>query len=774
MNASVPKINKILSTVKIHNEELIDNYSWIKQKDWKEVILNPNKLNTQVKKYLDEENLFKENQLKDINDIEKKLFEELKSKIKNEDNSVPKKDGNYFYGYKYNKNSEYPIYYRKNTINNSEEIILDCEKKSKTHAYFNVASISHSHDHKHVAYNIDTNGSEYFSIFIEDIQKQELLSPEIKNTTGDIVWSLDNNYIFYVRLDQNHRPTKVLKHKIGSASEKDLLIYEEKDPSFFCSINLSKTKNYLFIRTADHETSEYLFINLKLNEIQPILFKKRVKKIEYDLEHHEKFFLISTNVDNAKNFKIMISYEEKDPSFFCSINLSKTKNYLFIRTADHETSEYLFINLKLNEIKPTLFKKRVKKIEYDLEHHEKFFLISTNIDNAKNFKIMISHEESYQKWEEFIPYEKVNLILDFILLKDWLVRLERTEGSENIIILNLNNKNQHKISFDEEAYNLSLDHGYEYETDTFRYSYSSPTTPKSVFDYDCKSKKQELKKTQEIPSGHNKDDYICKKIFATSHDNEKIPITILYKKGVKLDSDNYLLLYGYGSYGISIPSNFSTNRLSLVDRGIIYAIAHIRGGKEKGYEWYENGKLLNKKNTFLDFISCAEKLCEDKYTSPKKIVAQGGSAGGLLMGYIANERPDLFLGIIAQVPFVDICNTMLDEDLPLTVTEIPEWGDIKNDKKSFLYVKSYSPYDNVKKQNYPHMLVTGGISDPRVTYWEMTKWVAKLRENKTDNNLLLLHMNMTAGHSGASGRFDYLKEIAMEYGFVLKICKILS
>jgi oligopeptidase B len=691
MNASIPKINKILNTVKIHNEELIDNYSWIKQKDWKEVILNPNKLNAQVKKYLDEENLFKENQLKDIKDVEKKLFEELKSKIKNEDNSVPKKDGNYFYGYKYNKNSEYPIYYRKNITKNSEEIILDCEKKSKTHTYFNVASISHSHNHKSVAYNIDTNGSEYFSIFVEDIDKKEILSPEIKNTTGDIIWSLDNNYIFYVGLDQNHRPRKVFKHKIGSDTNKDLLIYEEKDPSFFCSINLSKTKKYLFIRTADHETSEYLFINLQLNETTPILFKKRIKKIEYDLEHHEKFFLISTNTDEAKNFKIMIS-----------------------------------------------------------------------------------HEQSYQKWEEFIAYEKNNLILDFILLKDWLVRLERTEGSENIIILNLNNKDQHKISFDEEAYNLSLDHGYEYETDTFRYSYSSPTTPKSIFDYDCKLKKQELKKTQEVPSGHNKNDYICKKIFATAHDNEKIPITILYKKGVKLDSNNYLLLYGYGSYGISIPSNFSTNRLSLVDRGIIYAIAHIRGGKEKGYEWYENGKLLNKKNTFLDFISCAKKLCEDKYTSPKKIIAQGGSAGGLLMGYIANENPDLFLGIIAQVPFVDICNTMLDEDLPLTVTEIPEWGDIKNDKKSFLYVKSYSPYDNVKKQNYPHMLVTGGISDPRVTYWEMTKWVAKLRENKTDNNLLLLHMNMTAGHSGASGRFDYLKEIAMEYGFVLKICKMLS
>jgi oligopeptidase B len=691
MNTLAPKLNKICKIIKIHNEELIDNYSWIKQKDWKEVILDPKKLNAEVKKYLDEENLFKENQLQDIKNIENKLFHELKSRIKNEDNSVPKRDGNYFYAYKYNKDSEYPIYYRKNITNNYEQIILDCEKKSKMHAYFNVGSLSHSHNHKYVAYNIDTNGSEYFSAYIEDIESKEILSSEIKNTTGNIIWSLDNNYIFYVGLDQNHRPTKVFKHKIGTHVGNDLLIYEEKDPSFFCSINLSKTKEYLFIRTADHETSEYLFINLKINETKPTLFKKREKKIEYDLEHHENFFLIQTNVNDAKNFKIMKSYKQ-----------------------------------------------------------------------------------SFLKWEEFIPYKKVNLILDFILLKDWLIRLERTEGRENIIILNLNNNHQHKISFGEEAYQLSLDHGYEYETDIFRYTYSSPTTPKSIFDYDCKLKKQELKKTQEIPSGHNKDNYICKKIFATAHDGEKIPITLLYKKGTKLDSNNYLLLYGYGSYGISIPSSFSTNRLSLVDRGIIYAIAHIRGGKEKGYEWYENGKLLSKKNTFLDFISCAEKLCEEKYTSHKKIIAQGGSAGGLLMGFIANERPDLFLGIIAQVPFVDICNTMLDEDLPLTVTEIPEWGDIKNDKKSFLYVKSYSPYDNVKKQNYPHMLITGGISDPRVTYWEMTKWVAKLRENKTDNNLLLLHMNMTAGHGGASGRFDYLKEIAMEYGFILKICKILS
>jgi oligopeptidase B len=691
MNNTPPKIEKILSKVKIHNDELIDEYSWIKQKDWKEVIINPNKLDSRVKNYLDLENSFKVDQLNDIKDLENKLFSELKQKIKNEDNSVPKKDGEYLYYYKYKQNSEYPIYYRKNITKKSEEVILNCDEKSKKYSYFNIASISHSHNHRYIAYNIDTNGSEYFSLFIEDTQTKKLLSNEIKNTTGATIWSLDNNYVFYISLDDNHRPTKIFKHKIGTDSKNDYLVYEEKDPSFFCSISLSQTRKYLFIRTADHETSEYLFLNLKENQI-----------------------------------------------------------------------------------KPKIFKKRIKKIEYDLDHHENFFIINTNVDDSKNFKIMISQEKSYEEWENFISYQKNNLILDFIILKNWLVRLERTEGSESVIIKNLKNKEEHKITFDEEAYNLSLEHGYEYETDIFRYSYSSPTTPKSVYDYNCLDKKQELKKIQEVPSGHNKDDYVCKKIFATAHDNEKIPITILFKKGTKLDSNNYLLLYGYGSYGISIPSSFSTNRLSLVDRGIVYAIAHVRGGKEKGFEWYENGKLLNKKNTFLDFISCAETLCTEKYTSPKKIVAQGGSAGGLLMGYIANERPDLFLGIIAQVPFVDICNTMLDEELPLTVTEIPEWGDIKKDKKTFEYVKSYSPYDNVKKQDYPHMLVTGGISDPRVTYWEMTKWVARLRENKTDNNLLLLHMNMTAGHGGASGRFDYLKEIAMDYGFVLKICKILS
>lgn len=691
MNSSIPRLNKISHITKIHNDQLHDDFAWIKQNNWKEVILDPKKLDSKIEEYLIKENKFKEDQLKDVKNFEDKIFSELKSKIKNEDDSVPKKDGDFLYYYKYEKNAEYPVYLRKNIINNKEEIILNCVEKSKNYNYFNIGSLTHSHDHKKLAFNIDTNGSEYFSIFIEDINTKKNLSEPIPNTTGEIVWNIDNLSIFYVALDDNHRPTKVFKHEISKKYEEDELVYEEKDPSFFCSIFLSQTRKYLLIRTADHETSEYYFLNL---------------------------------------------------------NNKKTK---------------------LN-----IFQKRKKKIEYDIDHHENFFIIKTNRDKAKNFKIMKSGEKSFEDWKDFISYNKKNLIIDFTILKNWLIRLERSEGLENIIINNLENNEEFKIDFNEAAYQLSLDHGYEYDTDVLRYHYSSPTTPKSIIDYDCQTKKHTTKKIQEIPIGHNKENYICEKIFANSHDNQKIPITILYKKGAKLNGENFLLLYGYGAYGISIPSGFSTNRLSLVDRGVIFAIAHVRGGKEKGYEWYEDGKELKKKNTFLDFISCAEELCKKKYTSKKKIIAQSGSAGGLLMGYISNERPDLFLGIIAQVPFVDICNTMLDEDLPLTVTEIPEWGDIKRDHKAFNYVKSYSPYDNVKKQDYPHMLVTGGISDPRVTYWEMTKWVAKLRENKTDNNLLLLHMNMTAGHAGASGRFDYLKEIAMEYVFLFKICNIHS
>ena len=684
---TIPKLRKETNSIKIHNEDLPDNYAWIKQKNWQEVLKNPKKLNDEVANYLTEENAFVKEQLKENKQLETEIFQELKGRIKDKDSSVPLKDGAYYYFSEYEEGSEYPSFKRTGSTN-VVETIFNAQKKSEGEKFFNLASVCHSHDHRFIAYNIDKNGSENYFLSVENLENKKILTKEIPKTTGEIIWDTDNKSIYYIGLDDNHRPNKIFKHLIGHNYQNDELIFEEKDPAFFCSVSISQSKHYLLVRTGDHQTSEYYIKNL----------------------------------------------QQKDSSF-------------------------------------QLFSPRVEKEEYEIDHSEGYFYILTNTDNCKNFKIMRCLETSYSRnsWSDFVAYKNDNLILDFIILKNWIIYLQRHEGLNQIIIHNVNTEQSHNIKFEEEAYDLSLFGQYEFDTDWIRFSFSSPITPKSIFDYNCSTKEKSLKKIQEIPSGFNSDLYSCKRFLCPGHDGAQIPLTIFHKKDLVLDGTNPLLLYGYGSYGITIPDSFSTNRFSLLDRGFIYAIAHVRGGREKGQEWYDDGKLLKKKNTFLDFISCAEFLCEKKYTAPKKIIAQGGSAGGLLMGYIANERPDLFLGIIAQVPFVDICNTMLDEDLPLTVTEIPEWGDLKNNKEAFNYIRSYSPYDNVKKQDYPHMLITGGVTDPRVTYWEMTKWAAKIRDYKTDNNLLLLKMNMDAGHSGASGRYDYLKEVALDYIFCLTI-----
>ena len=684
---TIPKLRKETNSIKIHNEDLPDNYAWIKQKNWQEVLKNPTKLNDEVANYLTEENAFVKEQLKEKEQLETEIFQELKGRIKDKDSSVPLKDGAYYYFSEYEEGSEYPSFKRTNSTD-VVETIFNAQKKSEGEKFFNLASVCHSHDHRFIAYNIDKNGSENYFLSVENLENKKILTKEIPQTTGEIIWDTDNKSIYYIGLDDNHRPNKIFKHLVGQDYQNDELIFEEKDPAFFCSVSISQSKHYLLIRTGDHQTSEYYIKNLQ-----------------------------------QKNSSLQ------------------------------------------------LFSSRIEKEEYEIDHSEGYFYILTNTDSCKNFKIMRCLETSYSRnnWSDFVAYQNDNLILDFIILKSWIVYLQRHEGLNQIIIHNVNTEQSHSIKFEEEAYDLSLFGQYEFDTDWIRFSFSSPITPKSIFDYNCSTKEKSLKKIQEIPSGFNSDLYSCKRFLCPGHDGAQIPLTVFHKKDLLLDGTNPLLLYGYGSYGITIPDSFSTNRFSLLDRGFVYAIAHVRGGREKGQEWYDDGKLLKKKNTFLDFISCAEFLCEKKYTAPKKIIAQGGSAGGLLMGYIANERPDLFLGIIAQVPFVDICNTMLDEDLPLTVTEIPEWGDLKNNKEAFDYIRSYSPYDNVKKQDYPHMLITGGVTDPRVTYWEMTKWAAKIRDYKTDNNLLLLKMNMDAGHSGASGRYDYLKEVALDYIFCLTI-----
>ena len=680
----IPKLRKEKKVTKIHDDELIDDYAWIKQKDWQTVLKDPLKLNKEVLKYIKDENNYKSEQIKNLTDLKKKIFNELKGRIKDKDSSVPIKDGTFSYYSKYLESSEYPQFLRIDS-NRKEEIILDANLKSKNFKFFNLGSVSHSHNHQYLAYNVDTNGSEHYDLSIEEIITKKIITKKIQNTTGEIIWHPNNKIIFYTVLDNNHRPNKIFAHEIGSNPAHDQLIYEEKDAAYFCYPSLSQSKNYLLIRTGDHQTSEYWF----------------------------------SKINDYKNIQC--------------------------------------------------FKKRRDREEYEIDHANDIFYILNNFNECKNFKVSTTKPNNISEWEDYIKYNPKHLLLDFTVLKKWFILFQRVDGLNQILIKNLDNGEEHLIKFDDETYELSLSGQYEFDTDLIRISYSSPITPVTVYDYNCKERKKILRKTQEIPSGYEKNNYICKRLLVNAHDKEQIPLTIFYHKNTSLNGEAPLLLYGYGSYGITIPDNFSSNRFSLIDRGFIYAIAHIRGGREKGQEWYENGKLMNKKNTFLDFISCAEYLCDNQYTSRGKIIAQGGSAGGLLMGYISNERPDLFLGIIAQVPFVDICNTMLDEELPLTVTEIPEWGDLKNKKEVYHYIKSYSPYDNVKKQNYPNMLITGGITDPRVTYWEMTKWIAKLRDYKTDNNLTILDMNMDAGHSGASGRYDYLNEVALAYIFALKI-----
>ena len=680
----IPKLRKEKKVTKIHDDELIDDYAWIKQKDWQTVLKDPLKLNKEVLKYIKDENNYKSEQIKNLTDLKKKIFNELKGRIKDKDSSVPIKDGTFSYYSKYLESSEYPQFLRIDS-NRKEEIILDANLKSKNFKFFNLGSVSHSHNHQYLAYNVDTNGSEHYDLSIEEIITKKIITKKIQNTTGEIIWHPNNKIIFYTVLDNNHRPNKIFAHEIGSNPAHDQLIYEEKDAAYFCYPSLSQSKDYLLIRTGDHQTSEYWF----------------------------------SKINDYKNIQC--------------------------------------------------FKKRRDREEYEIDHANDIFYILNNFNECKNFKVSTTKPNNISEWEDYIKYNPKHLLLDFTVLKKWFILFQRVDGLNQILIKNLENSEEHLIKFDDETYELSLSGQYEFDTDLIRISYSSPITPGTVYDYNCREKKKILRKTQEIPSGYEKNNYICKRVLVDSHDKKQIPLTIFYHKNTPLNGEAPLLLYGYGSYGITIPDSFSSNRFSLIDRGFVYAIAHIRGGREKGQEWYENGKLMNKKNTFLDFISCAEYLCDNQYTSKGKIIAQGGSAGGLLMGYISNERPDLFLGIIAQVPFVDICNTMLDEDLPLTVTEIPEWGDLKNNKQAYQYIKSYSPYDNVKKQNYPNMLITGGITDPRVTYWEMTKWIAKLREYKTDKNLIMLDMNMDAGHSGASGRYDYLNEVALAYIFALKI-----
>ena len=685
----IPQLKKKLEIKKCHGVTWEDNYSWIHQKNILDVLKDAKNLNPDVRKYLEEENSFANFHLKNTKKIQKTLFDEIKGRIKLDDESLPYKDNEYEYWNKTTTKGNYSIKLRKKIgTSNTEEIWNgDKEKEKLNTEYFGVGDLEVSFNDKYLGYSLDLKGSEYYTIYIRDIVSNKLITEKIEDTSGGITFSLDDKYIFYSKLDENHRPRKIFRHKLGTKTKEDKLIFEEKSEAFTVGISLSSDEKFFFITTSDHNTSEQYYFDV--NEIIP---------------------------------------------------------------------------------NPKLIKKRNKGILYSINSWDDKFYNHTN-ENAEDFKIDVTSNLNKPIWKTFIAPKEEVLIGGLTFLKNWIIRSETSNALDKLFVKNIIEGTEEELIFsDESVYvpGVSLVQR-DKNTDKIYLSYSSPKTQSRVYSYNLSSKEKKLVKEQEIPSGHNPEEYIVERIDCKSHDGRMVPLTITRHKNTKLDGSANLLLYGYGSYGSSMSPGFSSTRLSLINRDIIWVTAHIRGGMERGMKWWKEGKLLNKKNTFEDYIASAKFLIENKYTSKNKIIGMGGSAGGLLMGAVVNQSPELFLGIIMAVPFVDSLTTNLDHSLPLTVGEFDEFGNAKDKKDHFDYIYSYAPYNNIKKMNYPHILITTSLSDNRVLFDEPAKFTAKLREYKTDNNLLLLKTEMNAGHGGKSGRDGAIEEIALDYAFVLKI-----
>ncbi len=671
-----------------HGVELVDDYAWLRAVNWQDVMREPGCLEADIRAYLDAENAYTDAQLADTRTLQETLFEEMKGRLKQDDSTVPAPDGAFDYYSTFIKGGQYPRLCRRPRGGGAETVLLDGNAEAEGHAYWDIGASAHSPDHKLLAYAIDDKGSELFTIRFRDLATGLDLPDTIADTRGDIVWANDGATLFYVRLDEHHRPLFVYRHRVGTPASGDVLVYAELDIGFYVGLAKTQSSKLILIDAHDHQTSEVRLIDADAPQAAPRLISARVQGHEYQVEHHSDRLVITTNSGGAEDFRI------------CEAPLA-----------------------------------------------------APGQDN----------------WREIVPHRPGRLILDTAVFRDHMVRLEREASLPRIVIRSLADGTEHSIAFAEEAYALGMSPGYEFDTQTLRFSYSSMTTPAETYDYDMTTRARVLRKRQEVPSGHNPADYVTRRLFAPAADGARVPVSILYHKDTPLDGSAPLFLYGYGAYGISIPASFSTTRLSLVDRGFIFAIAHIRGGKDNGYAWYTDGKLEKKTNTFTDFIASGEYLAAQGLTRRGRIVANGGSAGGMLMGAVANMAPDLFLGIIADVPFVDVLNTMLDKDLPLTPPEWREWGNPIASARDFATIRAYSPYDNVEAKAYPHIFAYGGLTDPRVTYWEPAKWIARLRALNTSDNLILLRTNMEAGHGGASGRFEQLREIALDYAFALKI-----
>ena len=685
----IPQLKKKPELKSCHNVTWEDNYSLIHQENILEVLKDSSKLLPEVRKYLEDENDYFSHQMSDTKEIQKVLFDEIKGRIKLDDESLPFKDVRYSYWTKTTTKGNYSIKLRKKIDSGEIEEIWngDLEKEKLKTEYFGLGDLEVSYNDKLLAYSLDLKGSEYYTIHIRDIKSREQVGEKIENTSGGITFSLDDKYIFYSKLDDNHRPREIYRHEIGTPTSKDILIFKEESEAFTVGIGLSSDEKYFFITSSDHNTSEQYYF--KADEIIP---------------------------------------------------------------------------------KPKLIDKRKRGIIYSVNSWNGNFYKHTNED-AEDFKIEKTNDLEKKEWKIFIPAREEVLIGGLIFLNDWIIRSETSNALSKLILRNPKNDEEEEIFFSDEKVivpGVSLTQR-DRNTDTVYLSYSSPKTPGRTYLYNLKTKEKKLVKEQEIPSGHNSDDYIVERLECASHDGRMVPITITRHKKTKLDGSAKLLLYGYGSYGSSMSPSFSSTRISLIERDIIWVTSHIRGGMEKGMKWWKEGKLLNKKNTFEDYIASAKFLIEKKFTSKGNIIGMGGSAGGLLMGAVVNQAPDLFLGIVMAVPFVDSLTTNLDHSLPLTVGEFDEFGNAKDKKEHFDYIFSYAPYNNIKKMDYPNILITTSLSDNRVLFDEPAKFTAKLRDYKTDNNLLLLKTEMNAGHGGKSGRDGAIEEIAVDYAFALKI-----
>lgn len=674
---SAPIAKKIEKKLEKHGDVRIDNYYWLNDRE-----------NPKVIEYLKAENAYTDVMLKDAEAFQAELFTEIKSRIKEDDESVPFKFNGYWYITRFVKDGEYPIYSRKKeSLDAENEILFDVNEMAKPYSYYALNGLNISENNELAAFGQDTLSRRIYSIQIKDLKTGELLPDRLENTTGGSVWAADNKTLFYTRKDETLRASQIWKHTLGTDPSEDTLIFEEKDDTFNAFVFKTKSRKYIIIGSSSTVSDEYRFIPADQPNAEWKVIQKRERNLEYSVEHYGDHFYILTNKDKATNFKLM-------------------------KTSVHKTDK--------------------------------------------------------SNWVDVIPHRNEVLLEGFEIFNDYLVLEERSKGLTQINIQSWDGKVNYFVPFEEEVYTSSLSQNPEFDSKILRYSYTSLTTPHSIIDFDMETKKGEVKKEQTVLGDFNKENYISKRIWVTARDGVKVPVSLVYRKDTPINSNTPLLQYAYGSYGFSMDPYFSTSRLSLLDRGFVYAIAHIRGGQELGRSWYENGKMLTKKNSFNDFLDVSLDLIKNNYTSAEHLYAMGGSAGGLLMGAIINQAPELYKGIVAQVPFVDVVTTMLDDTIPLTTGEYDEWGN-PNELAYYNYIKSYSPYDNIEKKSYPNLLVTTGLHDSQVQYWEPAKWVAKLREMKTDTNLLLLRTDMETGHGGASGRFEALKEVAFEYAFLFKL-----